>query len=200
MSRKVVNRAEIEDPNEREIRVEFTDGSETYLDWPARSWRELLMFVKRGEIDLRRLAQKLLNDPHGDPMREASLRSSLIRLAKGLPKGADKTALLDVLAIRLPHEGDDNSYGAGNYPLPAKLHHLGNFADVFRAPIDHKVFPGADGDTHMLTVPVSTKLSIMGADLMSLLRLMGLSRIQVNKPGTISFYFLADASEPAPLG
>lgn len=196
---KTVYRAMIEDPSEPEIRVEFTDGTETYLDWPRRSWRELLMFVNRGEINLRDIAQKLVNDPEEVPMPR-SLRANLIRLAHSLPKGEERTALLNLVAsdkqaILLPDEGSDNSWGAGYYPLPPKLHHLGQFADMFRKPLEHKVFPSAQGNTHMLTVPANTRFSIFGEDLKTLLRL-GLQRIQANDPGKISFYFLADA-EPA---
>jgi len=42
----------------------------------------------------------------------------------------------------------------------------------------------------MLTVPSDTKLSVMAADMQELLRL-GLTRVLVNEPGTLSFYFAA---------
>jgi len=65
--RKVVYRVGIEDPSEPEIRVEFTDGSEIIYDWPARSWRDLLMFYNRGELDLRKIIQDLLDHPEAKP-------------------------------------------------------------------------------------------------------------------------------------
>ena len=120
-----------------------------------------------------------------------NLRSSLIRLASEHPEFRGE--LLPLLkesaekqAIKIPNEGQDNSWGAGYFPLPPKLHHLAQFSDIFRNVLDHKVWP-YEG-SHMLTVPASTKLSIMVDDMKSLIGL-GLTRIQVNDPGEISFYF-----------
>lgn len=83
---------------------------------------------------------------------------------------------------------EDNSWGLGHYPIPKSLLSLGRFCDALRpANIeDHKVFPN-DG-VHMLTVKAGPKLSIMAADMRQLLKL-GLSRIQSNDMGKVSFYF-----------
>lgn len=91
---------------------------------------------------------------------------------------------------------EDNSYGGGNYPLPAKLSHLGRFVANL-APgkiIDHKYF--VNEQQHMLTAKVNGNLSVMAADMKTLLRL-GLTRIQCNAPGTLAFYFEGYPSEAA---
>lgn len=82
----------------------------------------------------------------------------------------------------------DNSWGRGNYELPAKLSGLGRFVANL-APmklVDHKFFP--DDGVHLLTAKVNTQLSVMAEDMKSLLRL-GLVRVQCNDPGTLGFYF-----------
>ena len=129
-----------------------------------------------------------------------TLRSKLIRLASDLPRGHDRRALLKVLAgkklgMRLPNEGEDNSWGAGYYPLPVRLRSAERYVEALRAPIDHKVFPYPDSNTHMLTVRADLRLVMMAEDIMALKSKLGLQRIQVNKPGEISFYFV---SEPEP--
>jgi len=84
----------------------------------------------------------------------------------------------------------DNTFGAGNIPLPDKLKSLSRFADAFRTILDHKAFPahGTEPEIHMLTVKADTRFSIMGADMRTLLKL-GLVRMQVNNPGTMDIYF-----------
>jgi hypothetical protein len=84
---------------------------------------------------------------------------------------------------------EDNSYGRGYFPLPPKLAGLGRFSDALKPTnlVDHKYFP--DEDTHMLVTKVTPKLSVMAADMKSLL-MLGLTRIQSNHPGTLSFYFI----------
>jgi hypothetical protein len=86
----------------------------------------------------------------------------------------------------------DNSFGRGYYPLPPQLAGLGRFVSSLRPNnlIDHKVWP--DEGTHMLTARVDPKLSVMAADMKSLLKL-GLVRVQCNDPGTLSFYFQVQA-------
>lgn len=82
----------------------------------------------------------------------------------------------------------DNSWGLGYYPLPAKLSGLGRFVENLspKRLVAHHVFP-REG-VHMLTAKADVRLSIMRRDLESLLD-QGLVRIQVNEPGTIDFYF-----------
>jgi hypothetical protein len=90
----------------------------------------------------------------------------------------------------------DNSYGSGDYPLPPKLSHLGRFVSNL-APtkiLEHKYF--VQDQIHMLTAKVNNNLSVMGDDMKSLLRL-GLTRIQSNAPGTVSFYFEGHPVEAA---
>ncbi len=97
-------------------------------------------------------------------------------------QGSDKQALM------VPNEGKDNTWGRGYVPLPKKLHHLPRFGDIFRRVLDHKVWP--DDGMHMIVVPSTTKLSLFADDLTSLIRVLGLVRIQVNDPGQMSFYFM----------
>lgn len=86
----------------------------------------------------------------------------------------------------------DNSYGAGSFPMPKKLLHVGNFVENLKPSrlVSHKVFMGRRGvpETHMLTTMLDSHFSIMRLDMESLLKL-GLERIQSNDPGEISFYF-----------
>jgi len=84
--------------------------------------------------------------------------------------------------------GTDNSFGMGNYPLPARLSGLGRFVENLRPTklVEQKVFPNEG--IWMLTAKVDTHLSIMAEDMKSLLRL-GLMRVQCNNVGTLSFYF-----------
>lgn len=88
---------------------------------------------------------------------------------------------------------EDNSYGAGYFPLPNKLLYVGNFVENLRpnARVEHKVFParGRVPEEHMLTARVRG-LSVTRKDMETLL-MLGLSRIQSNEPGTVSFYFTA---------
>jgi hypothetical protein len=96
----------------------------------------------------------------------------------------------------------DNSWGRGYHPLPARLSGLGRFMDGL-APtklLDHKVWPDdptEGGDIHMLTVE-ATDVSIGFRDLESLIE-NGLIRIQSNEPGAVSFYFVGK-SERDPGG
>ena len=84
----------------------------------------------------------------------------------------------------------DNTFGRGHVPLPAKLSYLGNFCDNLRPTklVGHKVF--LDENVHMLRAKVDTRFSIMARDMETLLRLK-LLRIQCNEPGTLDFYFQA---------
>lgn len=82
----------------------------------------------------------------------------------------------------------DNSFGRGYFEPPAKIRNLGRFADNL-APnrvLDVKVFP-REG-IWMVTTRSDVRFSILPRDLESLMRL-GLVRVQVNEPGTISLYF-----------
>lgn len=97
--------------------------------------------------------------------------------------------------MRVPSDSPrrpDNTWGRGHLPLPSKLRHLPRYGDCFRHVIDHRAWPAdhTQPETHMLTVPSDTKLSVMAADMQELLRL-GLNRVMVNQPGTLSFYFAA---------
>jgi len=82
----------------------------------------------------------------------------------------------------------DNSFGLGFYPLPARLSGLGRFVENLKPTklLDYKVWP-RDG-SWMLVAKADTRLSIMGEDMKSLIRL-GLVRVQCNDLGTLSFYF-----------
>jgi len=102
------------------------------------------------------------------------------------------TAELDKMSKqmqRLAAAGEeDNSYGRGYFPLPHELASLGRFADALKPSnlVSHKVFP--DEGAHMLTAKLS-RVSVMAADMKSLLLRYGLLRIQSNEPGTLAFYF-----------
>lgn len=95
---------------------------------------------------------------------------------------ADKCATPKVAVVQ------DNSYGAGYYPLPPKLAGLGRFAECLKPAnlVDHKVFP--EEGIHMLTAKVNTRFSIMVEDMKVLIRL-GFLRMQSNEAGTVAFYF-----------
>jgi hypothetical protein len=83
---------------------------------------------------------------------------------------------------------EDNTFGMGHVPLPPSLSHLGRYvANLAPAKlVSHKVF--VKEKIHMLTCKVNTQLSCMALDLKTLLKL-GLTRIQCNELGTLSFYF-----------
>jgi len=83
---------------------------------------------------------------------------------------------------------DDNSFGRGHHPLPARLAGLGRYCDALRPKnlLSHKVF--VDDGVHMLTIEAGHGFSVMREDMKSLLR-AGLVRMQSNEPGEISFYF-----------
>jgi len=104
-----------------------------------------------------------------------------------------KLSLLDqFIAARVAHTCaaavQDNSYGAGYYPLPPKLAGLGRFAECLKPAnlVDHKVFP--EEGIHMLTTKVNARFSVMGEDMKTLIRL-GFVRMQSNEAGTVAFYF-----------
>lgn len=82
----------------------------------------------------------------------------------------------------------DNSFGRGHFSLPPKLAGLGRYVENLKPSklVDHKFFP--EDDIHMLVAEADMRLSVMRADMLSLLK-HGLVRVQVNDPGTISFYF-----------
>lgn len=84
-------------------------------------------------------------------------------------------------------KGQDNSWGLGYYPLPQELKNLGRYSDALKPAnlLDFKYFE-REG-VFMLDTKLSN-LSVMALDLKSLLNL-GLSRIQSNNPGVVSFYF-----------
>ncbi len=115
-------------------------------------------------------------------MSDQVLRQKLIRLAQQKPE------LRKHLSPLLKTAGEDNSYGAGHFPLPDKLRSFKKFV-YFRGPLVHKVFPAYAQvpEVHMLTVS-SSGVSVMLDDLKILFR-MGLIRIQSNDPGYLSFYF-----------
>lgn len=81
----------------------------------------------------------------------------------------------------------DNSFGLGYYPPPAKIGNLGRFVDNLTPSrvLSVKVYP-REG-VWLVETRADERLSIMQRDMESLLRL-GLVRIQVNRPGTITFY------------
>lgn len=83
---------------------------------------------------------------------------------------------------------EDNSFGLGYFPVPARLRGLGRFADALKAGnlVSIKVFP-RDG-IWMLRARVDSRFSIMAQDMVSLLA-EGLTRTQCNEPGTLDFYF-----------
>ncbi len=87
---------------------------------------------------------------------------------------------------------EDNSWGRGYYPLPPRLSNLGRFVENLRPAnlVDHKFYP--DEGIHMLTARVNVRLSVMLLDMKSLIKL-GFVRMQCNEPGTLSFYFQAEA-------
>jgi hypothetical protein len=87
-----------------------------------------------------------------------------------------------------PSTAEDNTYGRGYYPLPAKFARLGDFVGNLRPLklVAHRVF--VDDKIHLLRAKVDVRLSIMALDMKSLLKL-GLVRIQCNEPGTLDFYF-----------
>jgi len=103
-------------------------------------------------------------------------------------------------AHRLPGERErDNTWGRGYIPPTSELSGLGRFADALRPTewLDHKVWPEEHRtpETHMVTIAAGPRLSITARDLESLFRL-GLSRIQSNEPGELSFYFEVESPRP----
>ena len=87
-------------------------------------------------------------------------------------------------------EASEKKYGR----LPARYSGLGRFSDALRPQNIRRfmVFPPSAGEsdaTYMLTTGVDTRsFSVMRRDLESLLD-QGLTRIQSNDPGEVSFYF-----------
>ena len=81
----------------------------------------------------------------------------------------------------------DNSFGAGYWPLPARLRRLLVY-NISGSKRSHKVFP--DDPTHMFTFDLQG-FNIMEKDLQTLMEL-GLVRIQSNEPNQISLYFRGD--------
>lgn len=81
----------------------------------------------------------------------------------------------------------DNSYGAGYWPLPARLANIQTFITSSNKIVKtHTVFP--DTNMHMFTTNADTRFSIVENDLMTLIRL-GFVGIRVNEPGKIAIYF-----------
>lgn len=85
-------------------------------------------------------------------------------------------------------ERKDNTFGRGYVPPFSALSSMGRYSDAFKPRnwLDHSVF--VDDGVHMVTVMADSKLSITAADLESMLY-FNLEKIQVNEPGTVSFYF-----------
>lgn len=83
---------------------------------------------------------------------------------------------------------DDNTWGSGYVPVPAKLSAIGHHSDALKPKrwLDHKVF--VKEGVHMITVD-SNKISITSADMTALIDGYGLILIQSNSPGTMSLYF-----------
>ena len=81
----------------------------------------------------------------------------------------------------------DNSFGRGYYKPPARVLALGRYVDNLTPGrlVRIQVYP-EDG-VWLLEAKADERFSIMKLDLESLLRL-GLIRIPVNRPGTITFY------------
>lgn len=120
------------------------------------------------------------------------LRTKLTRLASICAPGVSRKVMaaeIYALADQLQKEAEnkDNSWGSGYYPLPQELKNLGRFSDALKVSnlLDFKYFPNTG--EFMLDTKLS-KLSVMALDLKSLLNL-GLTRIQSNNPGVVSFYF-----------
>lgn len=82
----------------------------------------------------------------------------------------------------------DNSFGRGYYKPPARILSLGRYVDNLTPSrlVRIRVYP--DEGVWLLDAKADERFSIMKLDLESLLR-QGLIRMQVNRPGTITFYF-----------
>jgi hypothetical protein len=112
-------------------------------------------------------------------MDEKVLRDKIAELAAKQPD------LRKHLVPLLKTAEEDNSFGNGYIPMPDKLKNIKNFANGFSNPKHSVLLPER---THLLTVKVTPKVSIMAQDMLVLLRL-GLLRIQSNDNGYITLYF-----------